>query len=190
MILAVLPPFPLWTPISSCSRDPGPSVTAWALWAGPCSGLGTRSWVREAAPSGSPLSFGDQSLCAHEAHAAVTPSGRGVRRPQVGLDGGAGTQDMGPPGPPRAGLLEEEESRSEEEIFRQGRQERHRSWREQPVQKRLMLRSRSSVWQRGERCSWAWRPRAGRWRAGRPVVELGGGQELGQRGGRSDLRAT
>lgn len=119
-----------------------------------------------------------------------TPSGRGVRRPQVGLDGGAGTQDMGPPGPPRAGLLEEEESRSEEEIFRQGRQESHCSWREQPVQKRLMLRSRSSVWQRGERCSWAWRPGAGRWRAGRPVVELGGGQELGQRGRRSDLRAT
>ena len=53
----------------------------------------------------------------------------------MGLDGGAGTQDMGPPGPPRAGLLEEEELRSEEEIFRQGRQKHHRSWREQPVQK-------------------------------------------------------
>ena len=72
MILPAVPPlFPLWTPISSCSRDPGPSVTAWALCAGPCSGLGTRSWVREAAPSGSPPSFGDQSLRAHEAHAGV-----------------------------------------------------------------------------------------------------------------------
>lgn len=63
-----------------------------------------------------------------------TPSGRGVQRPEVGLDGGAGTQDMGPPEPPRAGLLEEEEL-SEEETFKQGRQEHHHSRREKPVQK-------------------------------------------------------
>lgn len=52
----------------------------------------------------------------------------------MGLDGRAGTQDMGPPEPARAGLLEEEEL-SEEETFKQGRQEHHHSWREKPVQK-------------------------------------------------------
>ena len=77
---AVAPPFPLQTPIS-CSRDLGPSVMAWALWAWPHSGLGTRSWVREAAPSGSPPSFGVQSLCAHEARAGVDAIGE--RRPEA-----------------------------------------------------------------------------------------------------------